>query len=155
MTIFRRILVPISFSRTSGGAWRMACDLAGVDTTLIAVNVVTPLYPDVVYANVGAALQEQRAENEARLTAVTVSPGTRAVERQIRIGRPAQEIIAAAQETAADLIVLGVHGARRLDHFLADATVSKVIRDAPCHVLVARVPESVPQHTGTELRRAP
>src|ERR1043165_6606815 len=140
MTSFKRILVPIDFSPTSDGAWRMACDLAGADATLIAVNVVTSLYPDVVYANVGAALQEQRAENVARLTAMTAPAGARVVERQTRIGHPAPEIIAAAQETSADLIVIGVHGARRLDHFLGDATVRKVVRDAPCHVLVAKVP---------------
>jgi len=140
MTIFRRILVPIDFSPRSDAAWRIACDLAGADTTLIALNVVTQLYPDVVYANVRAALQEQRAANEARLAAMAVAPGSCAIERRIRIGHPAQEIIAAAQETAADLIVVGVHGGRPRHHFLADATVTKVVRDAPCHVLVAKLP---------------
>jgi universal stress protein A len=139
MAAFKRILVPINFSETSDAAWRLACDLAGPETTLIAVNVTAPLYPDVVYANVGAALQEQRADNERRLAGSAVAPRSRApVERHVRVGDPAHEIIAAAKETAADVIVVGLHARHGLDHLLSGGLVNRIVRDAPCHVLVAK-----------------
>ena len=52
--VFRRILVPTDFSEASDAAWQLARRLGGHDATLVALNVIAPLYPDVASSNVGA-----------------------------------------------------------------------------------------------------
>lgn len=52
--------------------------------------------------------------------------------------RPYAEIIQAAQDWATDLIVLGTHGHTGLDHVLLGSTAERVVRHAPCPVLVVR-----------------
>jgi nucleotide-binding universal stress UspA family protein len=140
VTLFHRILVATDFSDAAEAAWRMACRLAGPDTTLHAVNVVPPLYPDVAYANLGAAVHEQRVENERRLAAVAVAPTAVVVQRSVRVGDPGHEIVAAARETGADVVVVGVHRAHGIDHVLRGSVAERVVREAPCHVLLAKLP---------------
>ena len=56
----------------------------------------------------------------------------------IRGGRPHQEIIGLAREISADLIVLSTRGHSGLKHLLLGSTAERVVRGAPCPVLVAR-----------------
>ena len=56
----------------------------------------------------------------------------------IRGGRPYQEIIGLAREIRADLIVLSTRGYSGLKHLLLGSTAERVVRGAPCPVLVAR-----------------
>ena len=55
----------------------------------------------------------------------------------VRVGRPDEEILALAHEARADLIAIGHHGDGRRRPF-AGNTASRVLRDAPCTVLVAQ-----------------
>jgi nucleotide-binding universal stress UspA family protein len=138
--MFQRILVPIDFSPAAAAAWDLACELAGSKATLVALNVVPPLYPDVAYANLPAAMREQQRENEHRLTAFAVPPAgpELAIERRVVIGNPADVIIAEARDSNADLIVLGVHRRHGLDRWLRGSVTEHVVPAAPCHVLVAK-----------------
>ena len=136
--MFQRILVPIDFSDASAGAWHLASRLADRTTTLFVVNVVPPLYPDVAYANLPAAMKEQQRENERRLTTFATAPAGAAVERSVVIGDPADSIVAAAKSTGADVVVLGVHRTHGLGHWLRGSVTERVVRSAPCHVLVAK-----------------
>jgi nucleotide-binding universal stress UspA family protein len=56
----------------------------------------------------------------------------------LREGQPWREIIAAAREWNADLIVLGTHGRSGLTRVLMGSTAEAVIRNAPCPVVVVR-----------------
>jgi hypothetical protein len=49
-----------------------------------------------------------------------------------------QEIIATAQAIGADLIIMGTHGRTGLRHALMGSVAEKVVRLAPCAVLVPR-----------------
>jgi nucleotide-binding universal stress UspA family protein len=51
------------------------------------------------------------------------------------------QIIAQAEEKAADLIVLGTHGRSGLDHVLFGSTAEKVVRKSPYPVLTVRLQE--------------
>lgn len=62
-------------------------------------------------------------------------------EVHVREGRPFLEIIRAAKEIPADLIVLGSHGLSGLAETLFGSTAEKVVRKAPCAVLVVRHPD--------------
>ncbi len=53
-----------------------------------------------------------------------------------RIGRPQDEILAAADEFHADLIILGTHGRTGLDHFISGSVSESVARKAKCPVLI-------------------
>jgi nucleotide-binding universal stress UspA family protein len=56
-------------------------------------------------------------------------------------GTPLQEIIDTAKATGADLIIMGTHGRTGLHHVLVGSVAEKVVRLAPCSVLVTRHPD--------------
>jgi nucleotide-binding universal stress UspA family protein len=57
------------------------------------------------------------------------------VEEVCRAGIPAREIIQAAKEVGADLVVMGSHGTTGLREILYGTTAEGVVRGAPCPVL--------------------
>ena len=59
-------------------------------------------------------------------------------------GNPYLEIVRLAEEESVDLIVLGTHGRTGLKHFLIGSVAEKVLRKAPCPVLVVREKGPVP-----------
>jgi nucleotide-binding universal stress UspA family protein len=140
-----RILVPIDFSEHSRDALRYAVDLGAVfDSELILVFVVESMgYPaDLGYGQVAIPQIEReltgrgRAELE-RLAREAVG-GTLAVKIHVTAGRPFVEIIKAAREFEADMIVIATHGHTGVEHILFGSTAEKVVRKAPCPVLVVR-----------------
>jgi nucleotide-binding universal stress UspA family protein len=60
------------------------------------------------------------------------------VQHSLRIGRPAEEILAAASEYDADLIVLGARGRTRAAKSHLGGVAQKVVKYAPCSVLIVR-----------------
>jgi nucleotide-binding universal stress UspA family protein len=56
----------------------------------------------------------------------------------VRSGHPAQGILAAAGEANADLIVVGARGVSPVREFLLGSVSGRILRYAPCSVLVAR-----------------
>jgi universal stress protein A len=55
-----------------------------------------------------------------------------------RIGRAFDEITAAAREQKADLIVISTHGYSGVKHVVLGSVAERVVRHAPCPVLVVR-----------------
>jgi nucleotide-binding universal stress UspA family protein len=53
-------------------------------------------------------------------------------------GQPADEITKYAQESAADLVVVGAHGASRLAQIMLGSTSQTVATHSPCSVLIVR-----------------
>jgi len=70
--------------------------------------------------------------------------GLPSVELIVEVGRPGPEIAAAAARLGADLIILGAHGERFIKEVLLGSTVHKVLRLAPCPVLVVKQPVAGP-----------
>ena len=134
MSIFRRIVVAVDFSEASDAAWRLAARLGGRESNLVALNVVAPpVVPNVAYANIPAAVEEERRQNEARLERLE-TPGradSARVERRALTGDVSDTIVATARETAADLLIIGAGPE-------GGGIVQAVVRDAPCSVLVAK-----------------
>jgi universal stress protein A len=60
------------------------------------------------------------------------------VHVQVRLGKPFREIVDAARETDADLIVIATQGHSGIKHVLLGSTAELVVRHAPCPVLVVR-----------------
>jgi nucleotide-binding universal stress UspA family protein len=67
-----------------------------------------------------------------------------AVRHVLLEGDPATEILTCAAASRADLIVLGTHGRTGLERLLMGSVAEKVLRGAPCSVLVVKMPRPVP-----------
>ncbi|HVA45129.1 MAG TPA: universal stress protein [Pirellulales bacterium] len=60
----------------------------------------------------------------------------------IRYGSPVDEICDYVRQNAIDLLVLGTHGHRGINHFLIGSVAERVVRASPCPVLTVRLPRS-------------
>jgi len=60
------------------------------------------------------------------------------IQPSVRAGHPAAEIIRSAQAHDADLLVVGARGQTRVESFALGNVAEKLIRFAPCSVLVVR-----------------
>ena len=139
----RRILVPTDFSAASTNAARYAHELAKQNKAeLVLVHVIMPAgSPDLIYGSMlwdegkitdSARAALQKWQKEAGLGRV------QKISRQIRVGVPFSEIVAAAGDTKSDLIVIPTHGHTGLQHYLLGGTAERVVRHAKCPVLVVR-----------------
>jgi nucleotide-binding universal stress UspA family protein len=138
-----RILVPLDFSPASMEALEYAVSLAKQFRAAIHLAHVYP--PDEASSVPGAGhLLFESAEAVERLNEELTGihrkhvPTFRPENCHIRGGQPYQEIVLLAHEIDADLIVLATRGHSGLKHLLLGSTAERVVRNAPCPVLVAR-----------------
>lgn len=81
----------------------------------------------------------QRAAREAvDRVAREVGDMTQNVETTVRAGTPADQIIRAADELEADLIVIGGRGKGAMEAIVLGSVAYRVLHHAPCPVLVMR-----------------
>jgi nucleotide-binding universal stress UspA family protein len=59
----------------------------------------------------------------------------------VQLGKPYEEIISLAKARRVDLIILATHGYTGVERLFLGSTTEKVIRHAPCPVLVVREKE--------------
>lgn len=137
----RRILVPVDFSDSSAGALRHAAERAAESSgSLIIVHVVPA---DYGWSGIGReesrdldrSLQRQAADR-LRAFADEHMGHNVAADLEVRTGRPAKEIVAAARESECDSIVLSTRGLSGLDRYLIGSVADRVARLAPCPVVL-------------------
>lgn len=135
----RRFLVPVDFSESSLDALRHAVGLAeesGGSLTIVHVIAADYGWLDIgreQYRDLDKALQKQAAAELRALADANVRRNVPA-DLEVRIGRPAEEIVAAANESKSDVIVLSTRGLTGLDRFLIGSVAERVARLAPCPV---------------------
>ncbi len=142
----KTILVPLDFSATSAKALAYAIRMSEqFGSRLILLNVIEPIAtPDLAYHPLMLDSAESRAaaqkavETAARKARLPESMLARIV---IRHGTPFAEITAAARSLKADLIIITTHGYTGLKHVFMGSTAERVVRHAPCPVLVVREKE--------------
>jgi nucleotide-binding universal stress UspA family protein len=148
-TTARRFLVPVDFSDSSLRALRYAVGLAeesGGSVTIVYVVAADYGWLDLgreQYRDLDKALQKQAATELRALAAANV-PRNVPVDLEVRIGRPAEEIVAAASESKSDLIVLSTRGLTGLDRYLIGSVAERVARLAPCPVHLMRPGKASP-----------
>lgn len=147
---FKRILVPIDFSTDSRNALRYAIALARrVSGTLTLLHVVEPLVSqaDFGYGCVTTRSPNESAMKHAQRTLNSIAgklanSGSRPLAI-VRSGGAETEIVQAATDFAADLIVIGNHGQSPFPIPIG-GTAERLIRKATCPVLVVRRKETQP-----------
>ena len=143
----QRVLVAVDFSDESRGALEYAGALAGrLGASLSLVHVVEPDLgaPNVEAPPVAVKATDSERMAEAKLDLSALGERMlgicRLVETSVRSGIAFFEIAEAAKALGADFIVLGAHGLAGSSPTLLGSTVEKVVRHAPCPVLVVRGP---------------
>jgi nucleotide-binding universal stress UspA family protein len=138
----RSILCPTDFGESSKGAIDAAIDLAKLcDASVTLVHVYeAPVYPGPPFMPLmdeGPAVEKavRAALDAAVASAKTKLPG---ILGMLRRGRTWEEILAAAKETHADLIVMGTHGRKGLPHAILGSVAEKVVRLSPVAVMTVR-----------------
>lgn len=148
MTPFRHVLAATDFSECSGAAIDTAVELARrYDAALTLVHVfVVPVYPymDIVPMAIDIETPAREAANEElqkTLTSVrTRYPNAKAVLKQG--GAIWEQILAAAREVGADVVVLGTHGRTGVSHALIGSVAERVVRHSSVPVLTVCRPKA-------------
>ncbi len=145
--MFRSIVVGTDGSDTAREAVRQATDLAReIGAGLQVVSAYEPVpaarlreeaqnAPADVQWTVG-----RREDVDAILEEVAADAGAAGVPAEVhaRQGDPADAILDVAEETGADLIVVGNKGMTGAKRFLLGSVPNKVSHHAPCSVLIIR-----------------
>jgi nucleotide-binding universal stress UspA family protein len=149
MAQVRKILAATDFSEAGNAAIKQALSLAEANQAKLWVCTVIPDLPltdeemmmlRVNLDSVRAVNQKKLGEAQAKLERLV--PAARKQKMKIafvvRDGKPAHEITKLAEELQCDLIVLASNGHHGLGEMLLGSTTDRIIRKAPCSVLVVR-----------------
>jgi nucleotide-binding universal stress UspA family protein len=152
MSIFpAKILLATDGSEEATLAARIAADLANrTDSKLHIVHARPRITPHQPGFYVGPEVIEGAAEKERKLRDQEAQglldfqveqvriAGGRTAQTHLRIGRVDEEIVAAAEELGAGLIVIGSRGQGAMRRTLMGSVSDSVVRHAHCPVLVVR-----------------
>lgn len=143
-----KICCAVDFSEASRFAMVEAADLARrfeAELELVhvhelpvaaAADMLVP--PRALFELVAVDLERDiaawRADAERRLG--------RPVRSKVLAGSPAVEILQHAREACVDLLVVGTHGRTGLKHLVLGSVAERVVRQAPCSVVVVRTKET-------------
>jgi nucleotide-binding universal stress UspA family protein len=137
----KKILYPTDFSSYSNQAYFHAVALAenhGASLTVLFVYSTTGSTPEL-HDEVSDEAYWKRQLEQIRPVNTRIP-----VHHVLLEGDPAGEIVRYAQDAAMDLIVMGTHGRTGLERLLMGSVAEKVMRDAPCSVLVVKLPKGIP-----------
>lgn len=142
----KTILVPTDFSEGSQAALDYAVNLAkSFDSKIVLLHVIeTTTYTMTeamqlvnVYEVVKSAVEPVLDQMIQDLQQQKIS-----ASRAVAQGAGAHEIVLQAKEVGADLIVMGTHGRRGVNHLMVGSVAERVVRTAHCAVLTVRHPET-------------
>ncbi len=148
--VYKNILVPVDGSDTADTALREAIKLARSQSTgLRIINIVdsaidvwdsefTPIGLEQIRESARSFARNllEKAQQLARHEGVEVETKLLEVERPGQ--RVAKVIVEEARRWPADLIVMGTHGRRGLDHLFLGSVAEGVMRLSPAPVLLVR-----------------
>lgn len=138
---FRRILIALDDSAIAAHAVETGTGLAAALKAQAAlVYVVDPAFASQPDSGIPAAewLAVLKREGQAFLAAAAQRTGEPPAWQFLREGKPADQILAAAREWEADVIVIGTHGRSGVSRLVLGSTAESVVRNAPCPVLVVK-----------------
>lgn len=147
MVKIENILVPTDFSVHSELAYQWALSLAkefGAKVKLMNVFDISELM-GLGWSIYGGSLEGEiinRMEADAKKTLGEFidkfGAGGVEVSTLSARGKPFVEIVRAAKAGKFDMVVMGTHGRKGIEHLLIGSNAEKVVRKAPCSVLTVR-----------------
>lgn len=144
----RSILVPIDFSEHSRKALQYAIPFAeqfkaSIDLLYVVEPTVYPAdfsFGQVAFPSVEDELRQRGSQELELLIEKEIGKRVRA-RAVVRTGKAFNEIDQYAKDESTDLIIIATHGHSGMEHVLFGSTAEKVVRYAPCPVLVVRMGE--------------
>lgn len=145
----KKILTPIDFSVHSMEAMRGAMELAkDVGAEVHLMHVIAPHHhflPLPLESNAEqsrelareASMIQQAEEELARIKKDDFGDSKKVVTFAV-VGPPVQKLCEYAKEQAIDLIMMSTHGRTGGEFILMGSVAEKVVRNAPCSVLIFR-----------------
>lgn len=142
MSVYTRILLVVDLDQHSEQVAARARDLAaasGAELSLLHVVEYVPVEPLGETLLPAVQIEEELVQRaRLRLAELAQRLGIAAARRDVAAGNIKAEIVRAAQEQRADLIVLGSR-VRRGPSILVNFTEDTVLHAAPCDVLAVRL----------------
>lgn len=141
----RRILVPIDFSNSTARVLQYAAAFAREFKA--AITLLHVVKPDGSHVRrnipIERLIDEMSEAGEAQLRKLVAVMWGDDIATDIVVGggKPCVQIVNEARELNADLILMARHTGARSRTFLRRSTTERVIRHAPCPVLVVRALE--------------
>jgi nucleotide-binding universal stress UspA family protein len=132
------IVVPIDFSEESDRAVDAALCLAETSANVHVLHVCPPLY---LFEGGAVCPMSERETREEYLEAMRrrfAGDEYRDLRMDVRFGDSCTQIASYAEQHDAGLIVMPSHGRTGLSHLLLGSVAERVVRLAPCPVLVLR-----------------
>ncbi len=145
--MYRRILVPIDGSDTAARGLQEAIGLAkAFDASLVLLSIVEyyPVMMEMATAttweqiSTGLREHQQSVLDRAHDAARSAGIASEAHLEDAAAARVCDVIADAARNHQCDLIVMGTHGRRGALHALIGSDAERVLRMAPCAVLLVR-----------------
>lgn len=148
MINLKRVLVPVDFSSCSRAALEYAARVAAAsDATLEILHVYEPPHyigdvmvqiPERAAVTVQEYIRQQSESLLADLLRSATGLEGLSTTTTMRPGVPHAAVVEQARASKSDLIVMGTHGRSGLSHLLMGSVAEKVLRQAPCPVVVVR-----------------
>jgi nucleotide-binding universal stress UspA family protein len=141
-----RILVAVDFSEHSNRALETAMELARrlrAELHLVhAFDIPVPLVTPYEIAIPDALIEQARDTAARKLEKALQKVRAEGIEGRSHLTEvpAAAAIVRVAEETKADLIVMGTRGHTGLKHLLLGSVAERTVRHAPCSVLTLRTP---------------
>jgi nucleotide-binding universal stress UspA family protein len=143
----KRVLVALDGSTAGEAVMKLLMEIAGpLDMTIMLLHVLEPISPPVTDGGVVLDdLDARRREAEEYLAPIAAALRSQGVDTSwaIRHGRAADEILAAARESGADMIAMATHGRTGLGRLLFGSVAEAVLRQASVPVFMIRQPLAV------------
>lgn len=134
------VLCPVDFSEASRVALCYAAAVADhFGAKLIVLAVDDPLLVEVAASTGMTSLTEETTQELRRFAGDALtqySGGAKTVEYHVAVGKPATEILRAAREAKADLIVISSHGRSGIKKMFLGSTTERVLRETTVPVLI-------------------
>ena len=153
--------IDLNLSSRTQRALRLASGIlarSSQDLSLVLLHVIpvlldsTPTWGKTIgfYSSFTATLQErqqaERALQRARLALEECGIASQRIALLQRVGTPADEIVKVARELEVDCVMIGSHGntfAQKLRRVVMGSTSRRVVRLAPCPIIVVAPPDNL------------
>jgi len=136
----RRIVVPVDKSMRAQKALDLALEEfpdANI-TALHVIETVVDVY-DIEETDEDVLAAKKRDAEEILDEAVEIAAKQNyTIDTEMRVGKPANEIVEYAAETETDWIIIGSHGRSGLSRILIGSVAESVARRAPIPVMIVR-----------------